>query len=182
MEAKRRIRAKEFINYVLSGKSHHQLMEHYCLSSNELNLVIDRLVEAGFLAKDTAGLSCEDIPDRIARERRSRRRHLTTFLPVYDVDDLLAEGQLLDISDTGMRVSGIEASEGEEKKLMIEVNYEADVYSLYVTAICRWTKPEPDGSLVAGFEVTAWPPVADEVLDLITQSLALCDEEDPGVR
>ena len=104
------------------------------------------------------------------------------FLPVYDVDDLLAEGQLLDISDTGMRVSGIEASEGEEKKLMIEVNYEADVYSLYVTAICRWTKPEPDGSLVAGFEVTAWPPVADEVLDLITQSLALCDEEDPGVR
>ena len=53
--------------------------------------------------------------------------------PVYDVDDLLAEGQLLDISDTGMRVSGIEASEGEEKKLMIEVNYEAEVYSFVRT-------------------------------------------------
>ena len=132
---KKHIRAKPFIEDVRAGKTRAQLMKDYSLSESELVQVMTKLVTAGLLEKAEVDLSANDPIKLLESQRAERRCYLATALPVHDIDDLLSEGQLLDISSTGFRVSGIAVQAGEEKNMVTEVSQAADLYPLCVTAL-----------------------------------------------
>jgi hypothetical protein len=178
MEAKRKIKAKNFLKNLRAGMTESQLMEMYSLSAEGLQRVLGKLAAAGLLETGELGPSLSETGKEplAGAGRRLRRCYPAFFIPVYDLDDLLAEGQLHDLNEKGMRVSGISSRPGAEMNLVIQADEVADVYPFCVGAKCRWTAVESDGRLIAGFEVTSWPPVAAEALEKIMKSLMICDD------
>ena len=76
-------------------------------------------------------------------------------MPVYDTSDLHAEGFLEDVSESGIRVVGMNVSEGDERTLMIRSDEFVDVYPFVFDATCRWRETaDQTGDVVAGFEIT----------------------------
>ena len=98
-------------------------MEKYHLSTTKLENVFERLMAAGWLTKRLKLYLPEPTVQSLIHALRSVRRcYPTFFVPVYDLDDLQAEGHLNDISEAGLSAAGIEAISGEEKRLIIGVN------------------------------------------------------------
>jgi hypothetical protein len=177
MDAKRTIKAKKFLRYLRSGYSKERLMEKFSLTADELYRVVGKLIAAGLLPREAAGDSLtEEFTDQaIKAYRRTRRCYPTYYVPVYDLDNLGEEGQLLDINETGLRVSGLTAEVGQKKSLIIQADELGDVHPFCVDGVCRWKKVEEDGKIVAGFEVHQWPSIAPELLAKIMTWLTMCE-------
>ncbi len=178
MESKRKIKAKRFLRDFRKGMPNDQLMEKYHVSSEELRSVFGRLLAAGVLDEDELKVNLPEsiIEDLIHSFRNVRRCYTTFFVPVYDLDDLRVKGQLNDISEAGLSVSGIKALPGMEKKLVVQADHLAEIYPFCIEAVCRWSRVEPDGNTFCGFEVPSWPPEARDALPKLIRSLTMCDQ------
>ena len=64
-------------------------------------------------------------------------------------------GTVLDISEVGLRVQGLEAAPREMKKLVIYGDLHDVFQTFSFVACCRWACREfPDDSMLSGFEIT----------------------------
>jgi hypothetical protein len=82
------------------------------------------------------------------------RNYLTFPVPVYESDNLLARGEIDDISEKGMQISGIDAQPGESKSLLIRADEFHDIFPFVFEARCQWARREiSDDRIVAGYEI-----------------------------
>ena len=157
MESKRTIKAKDMVHDIRAGLTNLELMQKYRLSPKGLQSIFTKLIEAkavkvgeldarGALSDDTVGLD---------QKRVAPRNYCVVRLPVYEAENLIAEGQVRDITEKGLQVAGLSAAVGQEKTLVLQPTDFADIHPFAFEAHCRWVKSEtdPDGS-VAGFEIT----------------------------
>jgi hypothetical protein len=93
-------------------------------------------------------------------------------IPLYDADNLQSEGNILEVGAKGFTVTGIRASVGERKNLLMYIEDLPELYPFSFEAECRWNKVESDGVLVAGFEITVMTDIGSEQLRKLLNSLA----------
>jgi hypothetical protein len=89
------------------------------------------------------------------------------------LENLLNKGTVVDISETGLQVSGIPTNVGDTKNLLVQADYFLDVYPFVFEGKCKWTSKAEDGNLLSGFEITSITEGELEELRKITNLLAL---------
>jgi len=153
---RRTIKAKDMVSDVRSGMAPDELMKKYQLPLNTLMNVLARIVHAKLLEKAELERLLPDLTDAILfRERRKHQRYYVYIpLPVYDVENLLDEGQVVDISEGGLRISGMRFHQGAKKEFLVQPEYYGNVFPFCFEADCRWSSETEEGYSVAGFAFT----------------------------
>jgi len=157
---KRRIKASEIVQDIRSGSLNHDLMEKYGLSFEQLLGIFARLIDAKVMSH--AELAFHIPPSRSAvsgaQIRQSSRCYPPVMLRIYDLDDLTRELTVKDLSEKGIRVTGITTAVGRKASFLIQAIELPDIDPLTFDAQCRWTRTErtATGELTydAGFEIT----------------------------
>jgi uncharacterized protein (DUF433 family) len=153
---KRQINAKDIIDDLRSGNTDSELMEKYGLSSSALQAVCQKLVARHAISQSELYERSQLYRQRADEisARRSPRADLSIHVPIYDLH-ASATGLLRDISETGLRVAGIEATVGQTKTFQIPIDTFMQADPLLVVTRCRWVKTKGKNRRypVAGFEI-----------------------------
>jgi hypothetical protein len=157
MTPKRTIKAKEIVSDIRLGLTNQQLMDKYTISLNGLNNIFRKLVQAHALEESEleARLSLPLETSAIGKRRVLQRNYVFVRLPIYDMENLVNEGQVIDINEEGFQVTGIETEVGENKGFLIQADYFADVYPFSFEAQCKWVSKNEDEQCAAGFDITS---------------------------
>jgi hypothetical protein len=180
MNAKRTIRASDVVRDVRGGMTDTELTAKYQITEAKLAQIIDKLTAARLLAPLGTEEERPEIPavQDPQERRRSPRCHTVVPLPVYDLDDLLTEGYVTEITEDGLQATGLDINKGDGRSLLIRPDEFADVYPFLVDVECRWTRQDEDDGLVAGFSITHITPESAEELQKLLRSVTLCDRPD----
>jgi hypothetical protein len=157
---KRQINGTNILTDLRSGVADSELLEKYELTAKSLCTVFRKLV-AG------KAVSHSELCDRSSlyrektdciRARAYPRADLAVRVPIYDIGSGTV-GVMRDVSETGLRVAGIESSVGQARTFQIPVDMFMDVEPLLVIAECKWveTKGTHKRYRVAGFEIMDLP-------------------------
>jgi hypothetical protein len=132
------------------------LMDKYRLSLQQLQNIFLRLLDAREVNRSDLEplLSIPHVRLDVGKRRESFRNCAFVKLPLFDLDNLLVDGTIVDISENGFQSAGISATLGDTKKFLIEPEYFADVFPFVLQARCRWVATRDEGQCVAGFEIT----------------------------
>jgi len=122
--------------------------------------ILKRLEDPHFLSEGNGtsktGSRCTEHGDRDRRSfPRLQRPVLTTR--IYDAVVPEKTGLILDLSESGIAVSGIESQIGQEKSLFMNVGDFVEYEALTFECRCRWISVSDDAQrdLWAGFEITS---------------------------
>jgi uncharacterized protein (DUF433 family) len=146
----------KIVNDLQAGMSELALMEKYDLSAAALRHAFDKLLKRGAIASDLlAHLSPEaDDTAKIVGTRTHERRYPVLSLRVCQVDDRIGAGFVRDISESGVGISGLLASEGDVKDLLFRADDFLEVKPFIFRATCRWFKIQsPTARPLSGFEI-----------------------------
>jgi hypothetical protein len=173
---KRQVKGKDVIKDLRSGMADWELQVKYRLSPRELRTVFRNLVDRNAITHTELYENSSFY--REATDGFKERKHCRADLPVYvPVTDLgtLAVGVLRDISETGFRVAGMEASVGQIKTVEIPVNMFIPAEPLLISAKCKWveTKGRHRVYTVAGFEITDASEKVGAILREFTDFISL---------
>jgi hypothetical protein len=155
MPTKIKIAAHDILRDIRKGVSYTEILKTYSLSERAFLWVCSELVKSGLL-------SVEDVPEEIvsgdtnsktAHARSTDRYELTYKLPVYRAREPKLVGAVQDISEQGIRVSGIRAKVGQRVTLVIPKDEFGEFATLSFKATCRWLRKGMDGKPVLGFEI-----------------------------
>ncbi len=175
MSEKRKIKAKEIIADIKSGMTDQDLMAKYNVSQNALKSIFQKLMDAGSLRENELE---ERIPsDRLKtygeKPRDLHRNYVFVKLPIYELENLLHEGEVVDITEGGIQVLGIESKVGEKKGFLIQADYFADVFPFSFEAECKWAAQEKDGRWRAGYKILSITDQGLEELRKLIRMLSL---------
>jgi hypothetical protein len=157
-QRKRTIKAADIMRDLRSGMTVSQLIDKYNISLKALRFVFQRLLNAGAITKEE--LNAQAALYRDTADLKGVRKWLrtTTNFPVriYDSGNPFATGYLVDISEKGVCVKGIEAVVGEVKKFVVRSGAFGQGDTFVFEGKCRWVDAEQlsDKKWVAGFEIT----------------------------
>ena len=192
MSPNQQISAREFIEDTRSGMTCSELAEKYKLLPEQFAayfrgmidgeiMTIDELAGRYALFDDTAQHGIDSV--------RLLFRHVVNFvLPIYEKEKPKTLGIVLDITEGGVGLKGIEAITGESKNFAIPANKFFDVARVEFRARCRWVnREESTGKCIGGFEITNISPGASVELLKLVQLIQLanqvevieCDEPSP---
>lgn len=175
MSPKRTIKAKEIVADIRSGLTDKQLVDKYNISLNALEHIFRELVDANALQeREVSGrfASTED-NQPVGNRRRLHRNYVFVRLPIYDLENLLNEGLVVDISEDGLQITGIAAKVGEKKAFLVQADYFADVFPFSFDAECNWASESKEGEWTAGFEIMSISEGGLEELRKLIRMLAL---------
>ena len=145
MDRKREINAKGILADIRAGLSDEELMKKYKLSTIGLESVFRKLVQAGAITDDQITVRTDtEAKSKGPQARRNIRYDLTFHLPVYDQAKPYVKGRVLDITEKGIGVEGIEAKQDESIILVIGPAETTELPEFAFEAVCRWSKK--DGS------------------------------------
>ncbi|HTY25795.1 MAG TPA: PilZ domain-containing protein [Desulfomonilaceae bacterium] len=175
---KRTIRANSINEDIRSGLSETELMAKHRLTLKGLQRLFKELVHAKIVTH-------EDMYERFAsyrqridqlKQRQARRVSLSVRLPVYDASSA-SYGILRDISETGLRVAGIEYEVGDVTTFQLPIDSFMNADPLLVIAKCRWVSEEGKKIkyFVAGFELLDLSSTDRKVLNEFISLLTLSD-------
>ena len=102
--------------------------------------------------------------------RRLARKSVPSYMAIYERQDLTIHGSVRDITEHGVGIKGISASQGETKTFVITPDEFVEVDPFEFEAICRWALETPDGEVASGFEITA---IADKDLHELRKMINL---------
>ncbi|MCA1961789.1 MAG: PilZ domain-containing protein [Desulfomonile sp.] len=175
MPTKRTIKAKDIVTDIRSGMTDSELMDKYQLSAKGLESLFKKILDAKIMTVSEiyGRISLRDDTVGLENLRLTPRNYLAFSVPILDAANVENEGAVVDISESGLQVSGIEATAGETKDFLIRADELQDIYPFGFQAICRWTRKEPDGTPVAGFEITDIPEGSLHELRKLIRSLTL---------
>jgi hypothetical protein len=175
MTRKRTIKVKEIVDDVRSGVSAEEMIRKYNLSPNLMRNILVRIVVAKKLDEtEVQNLYCGIDESLAVRDRRKDLRYYVYVpLPIYDVENLMEEGQVVDISEGGLRINGIQASQGEKREFVVQPDYFGNAFPFCFEATCRWSSQNESGEWVAGFEISTISDGGLEQLRQIVRMLAL---------
>ena len=175
MRQKRTIKAKEIVSDIRSGMINRQLMDKYDVSLAKLQNIFRMLLDAHALEQRELEplLSIPHERLDIGKRRRLERNFVFVRLPIYDLENLVNGGEVVDITETGFQVTGIATKAGEIKEFLIQADYFADIYPFTFESQCQWASRNEDGQLVAGFKITSISEGALEELRKLNSMLTL---------
>jgi len=153
----RRMSEDDFIKDIRSGMSDSDLMKKYALSADGLRTVFQTLMEAKAVRVEELYRTSPSVHDTVFVEnmRELPRHHLAMSVDVYEFKRPEISGVLTDVTERGVGISGMSASIGQIKKLVIPVADFIEADSITFEAECRWAdKDRETGEPLAGFEIT----------------------------
>jgi PilZ domain len=170
--SQRQINGTDILNDLRSGMADSELLVKHKLSAKSLQTVFKKLVASKVVSRtelyERSALFREKID--LVKARAHPRADLAVRVPIYDMGSG-ATGVLRDISETGLRVAGIESSVGQAKTFQVPLDMFIQAEPLLIIAECRWVeiKGRHRRYPVAGFAIMDLPETDREVLrDFIT--------------
>ncbi len=176
MSSKRAIKAKDLVNGIRGGLTDAQLMEQYGLSSQGLQRAFRKLVDARCLSQEELESRSSSGDDTIDVEnlRRAPRNYPAFPIPIGVADNLALDLCLIDITEHGIQVTGVEAVVGETKEFVIRADELHDIFPFAFKAQCRWVNPgESREDTKAGFEIMEITPKGRKHLKNVINKLTL---------
>jgi hypothetical protein len=151
----RKIRAEEIRDDIRAGVSERDLMSKYMCSPKHLRKIFDKLVTIGSLTAEEINSNGNSKPHspEISKTPRLPRNYLPYPFTVYVVGDPEARGMILDITEHGFRVQGIQARESEFKIFSFIPMDGSHARPFFLEAECRWIKKSHDFVLIAGYKI-----------------------------
>jgi hypothetical protein len=154
---KRKISATQVVRDIRSGFTQKELQEKYKIALHRVEKLFKRLVSANAVTESELAERYPSYKEAIAGINPSRnRRVLLPFeLIVYDITTS-SIGLVRDISETGMRVAGINCSVGGERTFQLSVDTFMEADPVLIVAKCQWVKVRGKTTkyATAGFEIT----------------------------
>src|SRR5208283_2486834 len=176
MGNKRQINGTDILNDLRSWMAAWELQVKYKLSAKSLQAIFNKLVERNAISHSELYEISPFYRARIDRinGREHPRADLAVRVPIYDIGSG-AIGVLRDISETGLRVAGIESSVGQAKTFQIPIDMFMEAEPLLIIAECKWVelKERKKKYFVAGFEIVDLPERDSKVLRDFIQFLLL---------
>jgi len=157
VSAKRRIDTKQLVTDIRSNLSDAELMEKYKLSSRGLQRVFTKLVDSGAVMADQISGRSISYDDSVTLQnvRGSLRALPILSIGIHDKNNPQIMGRIIDLSEVGVGVSGLEAQVGELKSLVVVPDEFLEVEPFAFEAKCRWSRMgDQDKICDAGFEIT----------------------------
>jgi PilZ domain len=156
VSARRRIDTKELVTDIRSNLSAVELMVKYKLSSRGLQRVFTKLVNSGaVMADDISGRSIlHDDSVTLQNVRGSLRALPILSIGIHEKNNPQIMGRIIDLSEVGVGVSGLEAQVGELKSLVVVPDEFLEVEPFSFEAKCRWSRMGDEDKICnAGFEI-----------------------------
>lgn len=172
---RRTIKAKEIVADIRAGMTYRELMDKYRVSLGKLQNIFRMLRDADAIQASELEPLYSIAPERLdaGKRRKVQRNYVFVRLPVYDMDNLLNEGIVVDITETGLRTSGLQVTVGETKGFLLQADYFAEVYPFTFEAQCIWVSTSEQGQMLAGFSISSITEVGLEELRKLIQTLTL---------
>jgi hypothetical protein len=173
---KRKISVTQVVRDIRSGASEQELREKYKIAPHRVAKLFKRIVATGVVGESELA---ERFPAHKAAifsiyQDRERRAVLAVQLIAYDITSSTI-ALVRDISETGLRVAGIDCSVDEERTFQVPMEPVMQVDPLLIVAKCKWVKAR--GKIMkystAGFEITALSERDGLVLKTLVQSLSI---------
>jgi uncharacterized protein (DUF433 family) len=140
---------------IRSGMTRSDLLEKYTLTDKTLRQVVQKLIaaEGKRSAFDGPETVIEEPADFLATGEFVR--HEVDFdLPVYEAYRPEIIGKVRDVSEEGISVTGIEASRGDFKNLVVVADDLGQFSSFEFEGYCRWAFTDSvDRVCIAGFAI-----------------------------
>ncbi len=156
LPSKHRIKAREIVDEMRLGLTDSELKERYRLSSRGLRRLLNKLVHAGAIGHAELYEISEAYKEAVdvTAGRGHPRIDVTFPLRIFE-DGSSNKGLVRDISETGMRVAGIESRVEEIKAFRLPLDDLMAADPIFLEARCRWieTKGHDVEYPVAGFEI-----------------------------
>ncbi len=176
MTEKRRVRAKDVVSDIRAGLTNLQLREKYRLSSQGLESIFVKLVEAKAVRESELDYRVQVADDGVGldTQREITRNYVFVRLPVYGAENLTVEGQVRDITEKGLQVAGLSVIVGDCKTLVLQADDFADIHPFVLEAQCRWVRRQTDRQETsAGFEIVDFSEGSLQELRKLIQALTL---------
>jgi len=129
------------------------------LTDDSLEELVKDLLPKGVATEPKAqesSLNTQELEEDVTARRAMPRNYMVVSVPIYESNNLLREGTIIDISEQGLKIQGIDTVKGETKSLLIQGDEFHDVFPFIFDAVCRWaTTDETTGETLAGFQITA---------------------------
>jgi hypothetical protein len=156
----------DVIHDVRSGLTASQLMIKYELSPKQVMNVFKQLEDGMPRPADIYPRSWSINSKDHGRRTRSLPRHdVNVPLLVHEMQDTRVRGLVLDISEKGLRIHGMEAIFRRERNLTIRSEEIFGIRSVMFLAECRWVKKNGShGHSFSGFEIVEIVPQHHENL------------------
>lgn len=178
MEGKR-INVADIMRDILRGLGDVPIMEKYDIAPREYMSILERLNKSQQLRGDNLEARMIKLKTGLEKEdtRERKRCYLVLTVRVADSTDPARKGVVVDLSESGCQVAGIQCHVGEIKKFRIQIEgLDGQFVQSRFTAECRWEKRNPaDGSTLAGFEMKSISQTDREHLHNIIELISLCD-------
>jgi hypothetical protein len=151
---RRRIKATEIINDIRSGMSASELMVKYDLRTRQVSRLYRQLEERMAAPAELYPRSWStQCTCKIYFTRSHIRHDVSVALPVHVLNNQRINGLVMDISEKGLRIRGMETRLGRFRNMVIRADH-LGLKPVAVGAECRWvTKTGFQGKSVAGFEI-----------------------------
>ena len=140
---------------IRGGMNRSDLRKKYALTDETLRQVVKKLLaaEGKRTAEDGPETLIEE-PDEFLATHEFVRHEVDFALPVYEADRPDILGRVRDVSEAGMSVTGIEASQGDIKTLVVLGDELGQFSSFEFEGYCRWAFTDSvDGACLAGFAI-----------------------------
>ena len=150
------INISEIAEDIRSGLNRTQLMEKYRMSPRALRWVSAMLISSGSLTwQEIYDKLCVTYTDLVPDKPRGAKRYPVLFdCNIYEPDNEGVLGNVRDIAYKGVGVLGIKAKVGDTKTLVVPKDEFGEFAAFTFDAECRWTKRDPSGEFLAGFEIS----------------------------
>ena len=132
-------------------------MNKYELTSQGIQRAFRKLIAAKAISYDEicGGSSKYEDTCEVIDDREGSRNSAIFEIPVIDVRDRNNFGWIIDISEQGLQVCGINTHYGNVMKLLVFPEGLEDLTPFTIEAECQWTTEQnEDTAISAGFQIT----------------------------
>jgi hypothetical protein len=178
MTRKIAIESEEIVRDIRQGMSNFQLEQKYQISPNQLQSAFTLLLKGKYMEvtelqdRMTSDSGTQDYSDR----RVTARNYLTVPVFVYDANFPDSMGRVIDLTEKGLMVIGMESKVGDVRSLLMRSEDYANVGAVGFYAVCRWADPKGiDNEFTVGFEITEIAPGGLQELQKMIEFLTLRD-------
>jgi hypothetical protein len=158
---KRIVQARDIVRDVRAGMTDGDLMAKYGLSAKGLQSAFTKLVNSGILSvAEIYGQRRSGQDTVIIDDVRELPRHfLSVTLPIFEANHLDWKGQIREVNEKGVGITGIQARIGEVKSFVIASRPFLEVDNIWLEAECIWMQAgQKLAEWYGGFQITKISP------------------------
>jgi|GEM_PF-5064933 len=127
--------------------------------------------------QSAAAQAPEELGEETDTEKRQRpaRCYPALTIPIRDLYDPAIEGYVSNISEKGVRITGIKARMSERRSFVINWSAFGESYEVQFGAVCRWSTESAIEGLASGFEILRISADDRVQLGQLINSMTYCD-------